>query len=34
MIIPDGDAVFMRSTNHLARNKGLDFNQTEGPRHE
>jgi hypothetical protein len=30
----DGEAVFMRSTNHLAQNQGLDLNQTEGPCHE
>ncbi len=33
MMISDGDAVFMRPTNHLAQDKGLDFKQTEGPYH-
>lgn len=33
LIIPDGDAVIMRSTNRLAQDKGLDFNPTEGPYH-
>jgi len=31
LIIPEGDAVIMRSTNHFAQDKGLDFNQMEGP---
>ncbi len=34
MIIPAGDVLFVRSTNHFAQDKGLDFNQTEGPCHE
>ncbi len=34
VIISDGGAVFMRSTNHRAQDKGLDFKHAEGPSHE
>jgi hypothetical protein len=34
LIILRQGAIFMRPTNHLAQDKGPDFNQTEGPRHE